>query len=852
MSAHTPHRFFERIEQINPYLKTALIVLFFAVVGILYFTPATFQGRELFQADVAGVAGNGSDARAHNAAHPEDPSYWTNSLFGGMPMYQIAPSYPSTQAITFFEQLYTGRTPFALLGSYPWMLFALMLGFYIFLKSLKIPTLSAIAGALMWAFSSYYLILIAAGHIWKLIVLAYIPPTIAGMIWLYHGKYIRGTAVLAFFTGLQLLGNHLQMTYYFLFVMLGFFIYFFIEALRRKTWKRFATATLLSLAAGSIGIAINATNLYHTYEYSHQTMRGGSELTLEDSQQGIAHDVNSKGLEKEYITAWSYGIGESLSLAIPDIRGGASEPFGKRFQDAPQKINAIPAELRPVVMQMPTYWGEQPFTSGPVYVGIIVIALFILGCIIVRNPIKWVFIALTIFSLLLSWGKNLMPLTDFFIDYIPLYNKFRAVSSILVIAEFTIPALAVLALVEISRDRAIVQRHRKALLIAFGLPFLVLLFMAITPSLFGHFMTQQEGTYFSKMIAQEPAWGSVQSILTTLRKGLLVADAWRGIFILLLTSITLFLFYKKKISAPLMVAAIALITLGDLWSVNKRYLNDSMFVPHENIAAQTTLQNDADRQILQDKELGYRVLNLTVDPFNDASTSRWHHSIGGYHAAKLQRYQDVIDHQLRKLNPAVINMLNTKYIITNDQNKSGNIQVHTNPDAFGAAWLVDRVQIVENANEEMLALGNTDLRHTALVDKRFASTQLEKINAPSDSSARIKVTAYSPNQISYDYASPQPSMVVFSEIYYPHGWSLTLSDGKTKEQVPILRTDYVLRGAFLPAGKYMLTMRFDPTSLHTTETIAYVATALLALLACAALLLPIIRKKYVIKKAYKQ
>lgn len=823
-----------------PLIKYTFVVVLFALIATAYFVPATFEGRELFQVDVAGVSGNGSDVQAHNEEHPDTPSYWTNSLFGGMPMYQIAPSYPSTKTIAAVEQSYTLQWPFKILGSYPWMLFALMLGFFIFLKSMEVKSLPAIFGAVMWAFSSYYVILISAGHIWKLMALSYIPPTIAGLVWVYRGKYLQGAAVLAFFTAIQLLANHVQMTYYFLFVMLAMLVGWLIEAIRTKQYKHFFMATAIALAAGGIGIAINSTNLYHTYRYSKETMRGGSELTLPlPGQEGTnsAKEVNQKGLDKSYITQWSYGIGETWSLLVPNIRGGASEALGKD----PEKLASVKPQLRNAVAEWKAYWGNQPFTSGPVYVGVFVVMLFLLGCFLVKGPMKWALLTLTLLSILLSWGKNFMPLTNFFIDYIPLYGKFRAVSSILVVAEFTIPALAVLGLVELLRDPSVFKRRPALQIIVFGIPLFFILLMALFPNLFGNFLSNGEASWFNQMELKDPNYGQFREELRAVRRAMLVTDAWRAIVFSVLSIVCLFFFTKGKLKAPIFVVLIGLISLIDLWSVDKRYLNDEMFVPKEQIIAQTAIPTEADELIMRDKEAGYRVLNLSVDPFNDASTSRWHLSVGGYHAAKLQRYQDLITHQLSKLNPQVVNMLNTRYIIFRDQ-KTKQLGVERNYDAFGAAWFAHNISIVPDANSEMKALDNANLRETAVVDSRFATPELKALRPLTDSTASIAIKTYAPNEAIYNVNLGQPALALFSEIYYPDGWKATLLDDKGIE-FPIIRANYVLRGIVLPSGNYQLRMYFDPDSIHVTEAIAYTALTLLLLLVISAALMPLLRKK---------
>lgn len=825
-----------------PWVRYTLVVIFFALVATIYFLPATFEGRDLFRTDVEAVSGNGSDAKTYNESHPDDTSYWTNSLFGGMPMYQIAPSYPSIKVLEKIEGIYDLRYPLPILGSYPWLLFALMIGFFIFMKSLKVSDILAILGALLWAFSSYFVILIGAGHIWKLMTLAYIPPSIGGMILLYRKKYLLGVVTLALFASIQLMANHMQMTYYFLFVMIAIFIAFAINAIQKKGIKSFAKATGLALVAGLIAIAINSTNLYHTYSYSKETMRGGSELTLSPTEHIDSDSFNpvaskGQGLNKEYITQWSYGIGETWSLLVPNIRGGASEPLSRHAKHLDKASPLIKGNLA----NMSAYWGEQPFTAGPVYVGVFVVMLFLLGTMVVKGPIKWILFILTIFSILLSWGKNFMPLTNFFIDYIPLYNKFRAVSSILVIAEFTIPTLAILGLVKLIENPSILKEKKYIPIVAFGVPLFFLLLMAIAPGLFGNFLSGNESQQLSQLSVSNPAYVEFANSLQAVRRSMLQSDAWRAILVAILSLLPLYFFLKRKLSNVAFVTILGVISFIDLWSICKRYLHDDMFANPKTHTA-TIQPTSADLEILKDKDPSYRVLNLSVNTFNDASTSRWHRSIGGYHAAKLQRYQDLIDHQLSKMNPEVLNMLNTKYIIAPNPS-TGIPEVHRNPDAFGSAWFAKKIEIVDNANEEMLALGKGSLKEKAIIDKRFLSDDLKALPPFADSTALLSLLKYTPKEMIYKVNLNQSALALFSQIYYPYGWKAEIIDSNKSLSLSVLRANYILQGIILPQGSYNLRIHFDPVSIKVTETIAKCAFILLVLLALGAIILPIYQAK---------
>lgn len=790
----------------SSFLHYVAIVLLFATIATAYFLPASWEGRKLFQQDVAGASGNGSDVRASG-----ESSYWTNSLFSGMPMYQISPSYPTSDKMQSLMDIITLRH-LPVMGAYAWLLFSMMVGFFLFLLSLGVKKWYATIGAVMWAFSSYFVILIAAGHIWKLMALCFIPPTIAGMIWIYRGSYIKGFLVMAFFTGWQILSNHVQMSYYFLFVMLAFVISFLVQAIRDKKLRQFFVASMVAFVAGVVGVAINASNLYHTYTYSKYTMRGGSELTLpspvQDPTAQKAEEINPNGLSKDYITQWSYGIGETWSLAIPNVKGGASGVMGQNHPDQWAKASW---DSKQTLYGMPSYWGDQPFTAGPVYVGAFVFFLFVLSIFLLQSPFKWPLLGVTLLSILLSWGHNFMWLTELFIDYIPMYDKFRAVSSILVIAEFTIPALAILMLLQ--WQKAPEQIWQKKSLIVMGSVGGLFLLFAAFPSLFFSFTSKQESEYFLQALQQQPEYAPLIEALKTLRISIFRADLLRSVALILISLAFVWLFYKKKISSSVMWIVIGAIALVDLWSVDKRYLHDDMFIANHEIEAMAAPQTDADREILQDKTLGYRVLNLSVNTFNDATTSRWHRSVGGYHAAKLQRYQDLIDHQLTKLNPRVINMLNTRYVIT--PNEKGVPQAVLNQEAFGAAWFAQQISVVEGANQEMLALDSTDLRTTAVVEKGFASS-LASLPTIADSTSFIRLVSYKPQEVIYQTQNSQDALAVFSEIYYPEGWKMTI-DGA---EAPILRANYVLRAARIPQGEHTIKFVFAPESMKYTEQIS--------------------------------
>ena len=798
-------------------------VVVFAVISFVYFCPAVTEGRILSQHDSVAGIGAGQESKEY-LERTGERTRWTNSIFGGMPTYQMAPSYDSTDLLKGIENLYHLYLP-----TYVWYVFVMLLGFYILLRAFDFRAWMAALGAIIWAFSSYFFIIIAAGHIWKFITLAYIPPTIAGMVLCYRGKCLTGGLLTAFFVALQIMSNHVQMTYYFLFVMLFMAIAYGVKAFQENALVNYAKRTGVLVVAGLLGVCVNLSNLYHTYEYSKESMRGKSELVKENS----ANQTDS-GLERDYITQWSYGIGETFSLLVPNVKGGASVPLAAN-EKAMEKANPMYGSI---YSQLGQYWGEQPGTSGPVYVGAFVMFLFILGLFVVKTPMKWALLAATVLSILLSWGKNFMPFTDFFIDYVPMYNKFRAVSSILVIAEFTIPLLAMLALKEVVTTPAIIKERKKDFLISFGLTGGLALLFAVMPKVF---FPQYVSTMEMNALQSIPADQLVPLLanLEEVRMSLFTADAWRSFFIILVGAGLVWAYGMGKLKETVLIGALAVLCLVDMWDVNKRYLYDGQFV-EKQVQTQGFQQTETDKMILEDQSLDYRVLNLASNTFNENNTAYWHKSVGGYHAAKLRRYQEMIEEHIsgemgglfkavadaggdtEKLDASefpVLNMLNTKYFIFPLQ--GGQTVPLPNPYALGNAWFVDEVKYVGNANEEIEAIHGLEPSRMAVVDKKFESVVK---SVPSDSTATIELVAYEPNYLKYEVNSEKGGTVVFSEIYYP-GWQSTV-DG---EEVPHGRADYILRAMNIPAGKHVVEFRFDPKSLHLTETIAFVALGLLAL-----------------------
>lgn len=830
-------------------LPDLIAILAFVLLSFAYFFPADIENRILFQHDTAAGAGAGQEVKEYYEQTGER-SRWTNSLFGGMPMYQIAPSYDSTKSLQWVQKAYQLFLP-----DYVCLTFMLMLGFYILLRVFGIPVWLAGLGGIMWAFSSYFFILISAGHIWKFITLAYVPPTIAGIVLAYRGKLLWGGILTALFVALQITSNHVQMSYYFFFVILFFVGAYFEKAWRTKTLPQFFKASAVLIVAALVGIAANVSNLYHTYAYSKETMRGKSELV----QTGDAAKQTSSGLDRDYITQWSYGIDETLTLLVPNFKGGASAALSQS-ETAMSKANPMYSSLYGSLTQ---YFGTQPMTSGPVYVGAFVLFLFVLGCFIVKGPLKWALIGATFFSIVLSWGKNFMPLTDFFIDYVPLYNKFRAVSSILVIAEFTIPLLAIFALKRLLEEPEILKQEKKPLGISLLLTAGIALLLAIAPGSIGSgYVPAQEAQMLQNAVNQQmiPA-NELSDILANLgemRAELVSSDALRSFIIIGIGCSLLWLYASGKLRSSLTIAGITILCLADMWGVNKRYLNDAQFVPH-SIRTETFTKTNTDELILQDTRLDYRVLNFATSTFDDNNTSYWHKSVGGYHPAKLRRYQEMIEHHISPEMQAaykaiataggemdsvdankfrILNMLNTKYFIFPAGQQRQTVPI-LNPHAYGNAWFVNKVQYVNNANEEIDALDSIIPTETAVVDARFKDVLKGTTESYKDSLSSIRLTSYTPNRLTYETNNAQDGIAVFSEIYYPDGWHVTI-DGQPAE---LARADYILRTMYVPAGQHTIEMRFDPTSLHVTEGIAYGALALLVIGIIVAVL--IAKRKYV-------
>ena len=816
------------MKNLKLWLPDILAVVLFAVISFAYFFPADIEGRILYRHDSSAGRGAGQEMSEYKQKTGE-VTRWTNALFGGMPTYQMGPAYNSTTVLSQAEKAYHLWLP-----ENVWYVFAYLLGFYIMLRAFDFRQYLAMLGAVVWAFSSYFFIIIAAGHIWKVMALAYLPPMIGGIMLAYKGKYLWGLVVTAFFGALEIMANHIQMTYYYLIIILLMVLAFVIDGLRQKAYVHLLKATGVCIVAAVIAVCLNLSNLYHTWEYGQESMRGKSELVKKNND-----NQTSSGLERDYITQWSYGIDETWTLLVPNVKGGASVPLAEN-KAAMKKADP---NYMGIYQQLGQYWGEQPMTAGPVYVGAFVLMLFVLGLFIVKGPLKWALLVATILSVLLSWGKNFMPFTDFFIDYVPMYAKFRTVASILVVAEFTIPLLAMLALKEVVTGKVDIKgkRFRYSLIASFLLTGGVALLFSVMPkAFFSDYVSQSELQAMSQIPADQLM--PLLNNLTEVRMSMFTSDALRSFYIILVGTGILLSVVLGKLKKEYGVGIILVLCLVDMWTVNKRYLNDAMFVS-KSMREAPMQKSEAIDHILQDKSLDYRVLNLSTSTFNENETSYYLKSIGGYHAAKLRRYQELIDAylhpEIESLYGAVsksagdmtqvngdsifpvLNMLNTKYFILPLQ--GGRTVPLENPYTYGNAWFVDKLHYVDNANQELDMTGQLPLRHEAVADKKFSQQLGEAM--PQDTNSLVRITAYEPNKLTYEVNSGKGGVIVFSEIYYP-GWTATV-DGVEQE---LGRVDYVLRALQVKPGRHEVVLSFFPKTIDRTETVAYVAYVVLLLI----------------------
>lgn len=792
-----------------------------AVVALMFFFPDDIQGNVLRQHDIMQGIANGQEGKAFHEATGET-TRWTDSLFGGMPNFQIAPSYPANKALDWLAGLYRLWLP-----SPAGLLFSMMAGFFIMCLCMKLKWHEALFAALGWGFSTYFIIIIGAGHIWKFLTLSYIPPTIGGLALCYRGRYLAGSALAALFGALQLESNHPQMSYYFGLVMLCLMLAWLYTAIREHKVKRWLTATACCVGAGALALAANSASLYNSYEYSKETVRGrATELTAKTG------GAEASGMDRDAITAWSYGLDETFSLLIPNVKGGATikpvagdnKMLSAADTDKAADLYISPEEMQ-LVGQFPQYFGDQPMTNGPVYVGAFLLMLAILGMFTVKGhwetPVKWALFAASVISVLLAWGHNFPALTNAMIDSFPGYNKFRAVASILVIVEFCIPLLAALCVKYIIATPDYFKANKWTVAGVMGAGAAVCLIGWISPSVFGQPYSAQEIEALSAQgVLSDPMYAGVFQAISQSRLSLVSSDSLRSLMFIVAGSMVLLLyarglFRNNAVAFSLCLSAIVLL---DLFSVNKRYVSTESFV--EPVTNEEALSmTPADEAILKDKS-HYRVMD--VDGFSSARSSYFHKTIGGYHAAKLTRYNDLINEQISKGNPEVLNMLNAKYFLNQGQ-------YEVNPGALGNAWWVDRIDYVATPDQEMAALDSLRPGIAAVADRRFEQT-LGKAS-PRSAGDTVTMTSYAPNRLVYKARSAKGGVAVFSEVFFPWGWTATV-DGK---ETPIGRVDYVLRALRLPAGEHEVVFTFDPQSLRTTNTISVVAVVLIYILGAVAL-----------------
>lgn len=785
-----------------PHLVAIVVFLF---ISLAYFYPV-IQGKTLRQGDIVQFKGMSKEITDFRDKTGEE-ALWTNSMFGGMPAYQISVVYYRNFA-KYIDSIISFNLPVP--TKY---LFLSLLGFYILLLAFRVDPWLAIAGALAFGFSTYFFIIEAAGHNTKAHAMTYMAPLIAGIVLSFRGKLILGAMMTGVFLSLQLFTNHLQITYYTLIIVVFFGLFEMVTYIKEKRIIEFVKTIGILLLPVILAVGMNITNLWLTWEYSHYSTRGKSELTHKQ-------DIQTSGLDKDYIlNDYSYGILETMNLLIPDFMGRSSSYNLGRDSEVFRVLqqNSVSNPL-PIAEGIPAYWGPQRYTAGPVYIGATVMFLFVFGLILLKGRLKWWLLSVTILSIFLAWGKHFYWFSDFFIDFVPGYNKFRTVSMILVIAELTIPFLGVLAVSELIHQKFEKKDFLKAMKYSFyGLGGVVLLF-ALLP---GAFLNFSGGMDKDLLEAGYPQF--LIDALAVDRQVILRADAFRSFVFILLTAGLILLFYFGKVKRSLFIVVLALLFLLDLWVVSRRFLNTSNYVSkREN--QQIFQPTPADLQILMDNDPNFRVFNLTRNPFNDAVTSYFHKSIGGYHGAKMGRYQDVIDMYLSKFNMNALNMLNTKYFIINAENQ-GMALPQYNPDALGNVWFVESYRLVDNADQEIGALGDFMPGKEMIVDKRF-SELLPGKDFERDTLAKIKLTSYRPNFLVYSSVSNTDQLAVFSEIFYSKGWEVTVSGEKAEH----FRVNYILRGMVIPAGEHKIEFRFRPQAYFTGEKIALASSLLMLVL----------------------
>ncbi len=788
-------------------LPTVVAILVFGVVSVIGFAPQ-LEGRVLPQHDIRQFDGMSRDIRECRADFDEDPQ-WTGAMFSGMPAYQINIKYPAQiikRTVDWVQSLFAAPAS---------MVFFAMLSAFVMALLMGMSAWVGIIVGLAYGLSTYFFLIIGAGHITKMWALVYAPAMLGSIHYTLRQNMWVGGALTALFAALEAGANHPQITYYFVLAAAALFISELVFAVKNRVCKNFAYRTMVLVGAAILALGANFAPLYYTMQHTSDTTRGGSALAVENER---------KGLDIEYATAWSYGIGESWNMLIPDFVGGDSgATFSKDGEvvEALKELGASKRNAEQIAQQLPTYWGEQPYTAGPTYIGAIVIFLALLGLLLADNRNRWWVVAATILAILMSWGYHAMWFTELCFNYLPLYNKFRAVSTALVVVEWSAPLLAGVALWQIYQKWEDKKFLTRKIAIAAGVTAGVCLIFAVAGSSILDFGEEASVAMMGEAFGDVEVGAIVAEAMAAERDSILASDAWRSIaYILLAAGVLLGALHIDQKWRTGALALVAVLIVADILPINLRYLPYETFVEKRNTQIRPT---EADRQIMADKELGYRVFNLTVSPFNDATTSMFHRSIGGYHGAKMGRYQDLIDHYLSNGNEAVLDMLNTKYLIT----KEGVIE---RPTAYGAAWFVSNVDIVESADEELAALGVIDLHTTAVAEVGAPRPRIEGVG-------EIELKEYRPNYLRYDYTLTGGSAVaVFSEIYYDKGWQAYL-DG---EPCDSFRADYLLRAMALPEGQHSVEWRFKAPNWSLAEAITLICSILIIF----ALVIPVILKCY--------
>lgn len=801
-------------------LPHVLILIGFVVVSLAYFSPV-LQGKKINQSDIMHYIGMAQQQKEFAKATGEE-TYWTNSAFGGMPTYQLGAKYPHN----YIKKLDLALRFLPRPADY---LFLYFIGFYILLLSLKVDFKLAALGALAFGFSTYLIIILGVGHNSKAHAIAYMPLVLAGIVLTFRKKYILGFLLTTIALGLQIVANHPQMTYYLLLLILVLGLAYLIDAYRKKVLPHFFKSVGLLTVAAILAVGLNATGIMATQEYVKESARGQSDLTI--NPDGSPKEVTS-GLDRDYITEYSYGILETFNLYIPKFMGGGNyEDVGKDSETYKAYINlgASPIEALDAARNAPMYWGDQPIVEAPAYVGAVVIFLFVLGLFLVKGRLKWWLVGGTILSLLLSYGKNFGFLTDFFIDYVPFYNKFRAVSSIQVILELCIPVLGIFALSRLFNDFQKDEEKLKALLYSVGITAgLALIFLLFKSTLFD-FEGLRDDQYIS-------AYGQpfVDAVIED-RKSLMTTDTLRTLILVLLSAGTIYLFLKKKLSENLVVVVFAVLILFDLVTVDKQYVNNDNFI--SAIKVDKPYQpNQADKEILKDKG-HFRVMDMSTDGQRmPAKAAYYHNSLMGYSAAKLGRVNELLEFHVYKNNMNVLNMLNTKYIIAEEQ---GQIFPYTNTEANGNAWFVSKLEVVANANEEIVALDSLNTKTTAVLEKLVQTENNLKTTYKVDSIASIELKEFKPNYLKYESNNTNVGLAVFSEIYYAQGWNAYIDSVLT----PHFRVNYVLRALELPKGKHTIEFKFEPQVVKTGSNVALASSVILGLLLLIGFFIEIKRRK---------